>query len=106
MGSDLRKNFLRPALRAGAQLFPVGQFLTGTKALWVVVPDRLMDLAVSHPQHTHKRSSARQRSSRRMVLGLVERRLSIPEKWNCLCLYMYFDVAIVYPSHIYIIRIA
>ena len=54
MGSDLRKNFLRPALRAGAQLFPVGQFLTGTKALWVVVPDRLMDLAVSHPQHTQE----------------------------------------------------
>ena len=54
MGSDLRKNFLRPALRAGALLFPVGQFLTGTKALWVVVPDRSMDLAVSHPQHTQK----------------------------------------------------
>ena len=53
MSSDLRKTFLRPALRAGAQLFPVGHFMTGTKALWVVVPDRLMDLAVSHPQHTH-----------------------------------------------------
>jgi hypothetical protein len=76
MGSDLRKNFLRPALRAGALLFPVGQFLTGTKALWVVVPDRSMDLAVSHPQHTKKTSSARQRSSRRMVLGVeVERRV-------------------------------
>ena len=101
MGSDLRKNFLRPALRAGALLFPVGQFLTGTKALWVVVPDRSMDLAVSHPQHTQKNELCEAAQQPTDGVGSrVERRLSIPEKCNCLCLYMYFDDEIICPSHI------
>ena len=98
MGSDLRKNFLRPALRAGVQLFPAGQFLTGTKALWVVVPDRLMDLAVSHPQHTKKRLCEAAQQLAGGVSGVPVGCAGLVFQRNVIayCLDVYFDVQAAY----------
>ena len=103
MGSDLRKNFLRPAPRAGAQLFPVGHLLPdGDQSSVGSFARSFGGFGCFASPHTHTKKALRGSaaadgwgvgSSGRA--GLVFHRNVVGYG-----IHMYFDMLIVYSSHI------